>query len=62
MPMTAREMRKYLEINGFILSRTKGSHMFFENPKTNKKTTVPNHSGDLKKGLENAILKQAGLK
>lgn len=62
MPMTAREMRKYLESQGFVLKRTKGSHMFFENVETNKKTTVPNHSGDLKKGLENAILKQAGLK
>ena len=26
------------------------------------KTTVPLHSKDLKKGLEDAILKQAGLK
>ena len=30
--------------------------------KTGKQTTVPLHSKDLKKGLEDAILKQAGLK
>lgn len=33
-----------------------------ENFKTGKQTTVPLHSKDLKKGLEDAILKQAGLK
>ena len=35
---------------------------FHKNFKTGKQTTVPLHSKDLKKGLEDAILKQAGLK
>jgi len=33
-----------------------------KNFKTGKQTTVPLHSKDLKKRLEDAILKQAGLK
>ncbi|NLD18898.1 MAG: type II toxin-antitoxin system HicA family toxin [Clostridiales bacterium] len=32
------------------------------NVKTNRQTEVPLHSKELKKGLESAILKQAGLK
>ena len=32
------------------------------NDKTGRQTEVPYHCSDLKKGLEQAILKQAGLK
>lgn len=39
-----------------------GSHVKMKNFKTGKQTTVPLHSKDLKKRLEDAILKQAGLK
>ena len=62
MPMTPREMIKLLEKNGFHEERQNGSHKFFKNPDTNKCTTVPYHTKSLKKGLEKAILKQAGLK
>lgn len=62
MPMTPREMQKLLLKNGFELIRTKGYHLFFENKVTGRATVVPNHAKDLKKGLEQAILKQAGLK
>lgn len=62
MPMTPREMIKVLEKNGFELQRTNGSHHFYKNTVTNKCTTVPYHNKPLKKGLEQAILKQAGLK
>ena len=61
MPMTSKEMIKYLERNGFVKVRQKGSHIFFINPHTGKRTTVPMHSTDLKKGTEKSILKQAGL-
>lgn len=62
MPMTPREMIKLLESNGFLQIRSNGSHFFFRNPATGKTTTVPKHVGDLKKGTEQKILKDAGLK
>ena len=63
MPMTPREMVKHLRANGFEEIRQNGtSHLVMRNPKTGKQTTVPMHNKDLSKGLEQAILKQAGLK
>lgn len=63
MPMTPREMVKRLKANGFEEVRQSGtSHLILRNPNTGKQTTVPMHSKELKKGLEQAILKQAGLK
>lgn len=62
MPLTPREMIKLLETNGFRRVRSNGSHFFFRNEKTGKTTTVPKHVKDLKKGLEQKILKDAGLK
>ena len=53
MPMKPKEMIRLLKKNGFIKISQNGS---------GKQTTVPLHSKDLKKGLEDAILKQAGLK
>ena len=52
MPMTPREMIRLLEANGFHQVRSCGSHFFFRNEKTK----------DLGKGLEQKILKDAGLK
>lgn len=62
MPMTPREMKKLLEENGFEVISQNGSHMKLKNPQTGRTVIVPYHSKDLKKGLEQAILKQAGLK
>ena len=62
MPMTPKEMEKLLIQNGFHEIRQNGSHKFYENSSTNKRTTVPHHSKTLSKGLEQEILKQAGLK
>ena len=62
MPMTAREMIKHLKDNGFEETSQNGSHVKLKNPNTGAQTIVPYHSGSLKKGLEQAILKQAGLK
>ena len=62
MPMTAREMIKHLKDNGFEEVSQNGSHVKLKNPKTGLQTIVPYHSRSLKKGLEQAILKQAGLK
>lgn len=62
MPMTLQEMIKYLKANGFVVISQNGSHVKLKNPTTGKSVIVPYHSKDLKKGMEQAILKQAGLK
>lgn len=62
MPMSSREMIKLLQKNGFEIVSQNGSHVKMRNSETGKQTIVPYHSSALKKGLEQAILKQAGLK
>lgn len=62
MPMTPKEMIKFLKKNGFEEISQNGSHVKLRNEKTGRQTTVPFHSKSMKKGLEQAILKQAGLK
>lgn len=61
MPMTSKEMIKHLNNNGFAKISQNGSHIKLRNDKTGKQVIVPYHSKALKKGLEQAILKQAGL-
>jgi predicted RNA binding protein YcfA (HicA-like mRNA interferase family) len=39
-----------------------GSHEIWYNDKTNRYTTIPNHSGDMPEGTLRAILKQAEVK
>lgn len=62
MPMNPKEMIKHLQKNGFEIISQNGSHMKLKNSETGKTVIVPYHSKDLKKGLEQVILKQAGLK
>ena len=57
--MTPREMIKLLKENGYETISQNGSHMKMKNVHTGKSVIVPYHSKDLKKGLEQAILKQA---
>jgi predicted RNA binding protein YcfA (HicA-like mRNA interferase family) len=59
--MKARELIRLLEQAGWVAVRSRGSHRTFKHADTPELITVPLHSGDLKKGLERAILKQAGL-
>ncbi len=62
MPMTSKEMIKFLKKHGFIeMKNAPTGHRKLHNPVTKKTTIVPYH-GELGKGLEQAILKQAGLK
>lgn len=61
MPMTPREMIKHLKKNGFEEVGQNGSHIKMRNLETGRQTIVPYHSKPLKRGLEKAILKQAGL-
>lgn len=62
MPMTSREMITHLKKNGFEIISQNGSHVKMYNPQTGKTVIVPYHCKDLKKGMEQVILKQAGLK
>ena len=62
MPMKPREMIKLLIDNGFVEVSENGSHKKMFNSTTNKTIIVPMHSKELKKGTEQAILKEAGLK
>lgn len=62
MPLTPKEMLKLLKKNGFKIVSQNGSHVKLKNEKTGRQVIVPYHSRELKKGLEQAILKEAGLK
>lgn len=62
MPITPREMIKKLQKNGFQIISQNGSHVKLRNPQTGKQVIVPYHNKSMKKGLEQAILKEAGLK
>ncbi|RIV20504.1 type II toxin-antitoxin system HicA family toxin [Fibrisoma montanum] len=61
--MTARELIKRLEAAGWVEVRQAGSHRIFKNPNFQHNLSVPDHGKqDLKPGLVNKLLKQAGLK
>ena len=62
MPMTSQEMIKLLLRNGFTVTSQNCSHVKLKNTDTHKTVIVPYHCRGIKKGLEQAILKQAGLK
>ncbi|OUP63138.1 toxin HicA [Drancourtella sp. An177] len=62
MPMTPKEMVKHLKKSGFEEVSQNGSHVKLKNSATGRTVIVPYHSKAMKKGLEQAILKQAGLK
>ena len=62
MPMTAKQMLKLLQDNGYVVVSVNGSHHKPRNPETGITIIVPVHAKDLGKGLEAKILKQAGLK
>lgn len=62
MPMKAIEMIKLLKKSGFVSVSQNGSHVKLRNKETGKTVIIPYHSKELKKGMEQAILKQAGLK
>lgn len=60
MPLTGKEMLKLLKKNGWIEQRTEGSHHHLY--KDGVRITVLLHGNqDLGKGLEQRILRDAGL-
>lgn len=58
---TPKEIVAILIAHGFEHIRTKGSHQIFVNKTSGKRTVVPMHGKDLKKGILHGILKQAGI-
>ncbi len=57
-----REIIKRLKKFGFEYHRqAAGSHEIWYSSKTNRYTTVPNHTGDMPEGILRAILKQANI-
>lgn len=63
MTMKTREIIRLLHQNGFSEESENGSsHLKLHNPFTNTTVMVPRHAKELGKGLERAILKEAGLK
>ena len=61
--MKVKEIIKLIEADNWFLHRTKGSHRQYKHAtKTGIVTIAGKFSDDLKKGTENSILKQAGLK
>lgn len=62
MPKKPREMEKIILADGWVFGGQEGSHRHYTHPTKPGKVTIPFHSGDIPKGTENSILKQAGLK
>ena len=61
MPLSGKDMVKKLKKSGWELRRIEGSH--HQMYKNGIRVTVPVHGNkDLGKGLEDKILKEAGLK
>lgn len=60
--MTYPEVIRRLRAAGFVFDRqAKGSHELWYNPQTKRRTTVPNHPGDLPRSTLRAIIREAGL-
>ena len=60
--MNGRELKKQLEVHGWILDRISGSHHIMIK-EGRRSIPVPVHgAADLPKGLVKAILKQAGIR
>ncbi len=61
--MTAKQLIKLLEKNGWKLKNQRGSHKNYIHPTTKGKVTIPYHGNkDINIKTLNNILKQAGLK
>ena len=62
MPLTPKEFIRLIKKNGFVRQKSNnGSHQKFYNAERNITLIVPVHAKEFKKGIEMALLKQAGL-
>ena len=61
--MKYSELMRLLKRNGWYEVRQSGSHVIMQHPQNEQQLTVPNHgSKEIGKGLQQKIMKQAGLK
>lgn len=59
--LSSRELCSFLEREGFVAKRQRGSHRFYEHP-DKRCVVVPIHSGKkIKRGFLKAILKEINL-
>jgi predicted RNA binding protein YcfA (HicA-like mRNA interferase family) len=57
------ELFRLLRKAGWIIVRKSGSHVILEHPDKVGRIIIPFHAGkEVKKGLLNSIIKQAGIK
>jgi predicted RNA binding protein YcfA (HicA-like mRNA interferase family) len=60
--MKVRDLIRLIEVDGWVLARTRGSHRQYKHLSKPGLVTVPGHlSDDVAPGTQNSILKQAGL-
>jgi predicted RNA binding protein YcfA (HicA-like mRNA interferase family) len=59
--VSSREIIRLLKTDGWLESRSKGSHHQFKHPKKPGVVTVPHPKKDLPVGTALAILKSAGI-
>ena len=60
--MTAKEIIRILQSDGWMKKAQKGSHLQMVHPTKPGKVTIPMHGKDLDIRTYNSILRQAGLK
>jgi len=60
--MGSKDLIKQLEVDGWVLRASKGSHHIFVHPHKSGHISVPHPKKDLGVGLLHKILKQAGLR
>ena len=56
-----RQIIRFLELSGFVLDHTSGSHFIFYHPTTRRRAVVPSHNRDLPKGTLMSLLREAGF-
>lgn len=59
--MNSKELVKLIKKDGGYQVAQKGSHAQFKHPTKKGRVTISIHSGDVARGTEKSILKQAGL-
>jgi len=59
--ITSDKLIKILEVIGFRLDHSSGSHFIFYHHLTKRRAVVPRHSKDLPKGTTASILREAGI-
>ena len=59
--LTARDLVRFLNSQGFVEDRQSGSHLTLWHESLQTAVTIPIHSGDVGRGLATKILKDAGF-